>query len=51
MEKQTFEEAVKPLIKWVAENCNPHATVLVDCTSAELLQGSECVINEEFLVD
>ena len=51
MEKQTFEEAVKPLIKWLAENCNPHAIVTVSSTSAELLHGVESVFTEEFLVD
>ncbi|WP_223497871.1 hypothetical protein [Serratia sp. JSRIV001] len=34
-----FEEAAKPLIKWLAENVHPHHTVIVTSTNAELLEG------------
>lgn len=34
-----FKEAVLPLIKWLAENKNPHAKVIVTCTDAQLLEG------------
>lgn len=36
---QTFEEAVRPLIKWLAENKNPHAKVIVTNIGAELVEG------------
>lgn len=51
-EKMTsFEEAAKPLIKWMAENVHPHHSAIVTCTDAELLM-SECVVKtEEFLKD
>jgi hypothetical protein len=32
----SFEEAAKPLIKWLAENVHPHHTVIVTSTNAEL---------------
>jgi len=34
-----FEEAARPLIKWLNENYHPHVTVIVTPTSAELLEG------------
>lgn len=46
-----FEEAAKPLIKWLAESVHPHHTVIVTSTHAELLQGEHVVNTEEFLKD
>ena len=34
-----FEEAARPLIKWLCDNHHPHVTVIVTPTSAELLEG------------
>ncbi|HDT1287360.1 TPA: hypothetical protein QHR42_001734 [Enterobacter asburiae] len=47
----SFEDVVKPVIKWLNDNANPHASVIVDCTSAELLTGEIGVHTEEFLKD
>lgn len=47
----SFEEAAKPLIKWLAENVHPHHTVIVTSTSAELLEGSMSFQTEEYLKD
>lgn len=47
----TFKEASKPLIKWLNENANPHASVIVDCTGAELLTGEIAFNTKEFLKD
>lgn len=41
MEPKTFEEAVKPLMKWLADNYHPHMKVLVDSTTAERLEDQE----------
>ncbi|ATG01239.1 Uncharacterised protein [Lelliottia amnigena] len=46
-----FEEAAKPLIKWLAESAHPHHTVIVTSTSAEPFQGEHVVKTEEFLKD
>lgn len=49
--KNSFEEAAKPLIKWLAENVNPHHQAVVTSTDAELL-STECFVkNESFLRD
>ncbi|WP_155403091.1 hypothetical protein [Hafnia alvei] len=48
---KSFEEAAKPLIKWLAENVHPHHSAVVTSTDAELFM-SECVVKtEEFLKD
>lgn len=47
----SFEEAAKPLIKWLAENVNPHHQAVVTSTDAELL-STECFVkNDSFLKD
>jgi hypothetical protein len=40
-EKQRDEmlEAAKPLMKWLAENFNPHTTAIVHAAHIELLEG------------
>lgn len=47
----SMEEAAKPLVKWLNENCNPHVIIIVDSVSAELLRGQMRVQIEEFLRD
>jgi hypothetical protein len=45
-----FEEASRPLIKWMAENCHPHTAVLVDSVSAELFEGQLTFCTEQYVV-
>lgn len=49
--QETFEDAAKPLIQWLNENATPHASVIVDCTSAVLFTGEIAVNTKEFLKD
>lgn len=49
--QESFEAAAKPLIKWLNENANTHASVIVNATSAELLSGEIGIHTEEFLKD
>jgi hypothetical protein len=46
MKEETFEQAVAPLMEWLAKNSNPHATVIVTSQDAELLHGVECFNTE-----
>jgi hypothetical protein len=46
-----FGDIVRPVIKWLAENANPHAKVIIDSTSAELVSGERSVNTEEYLRD
>lgn len=50
-QRREFEEAAKPLIKWLNENWHPHVKVLVDQTSAEVVEGCLVFRTEEFLKD
>lgn len=47
----SFEDVVKPVIKWLNENANPHASVIVDVTNATLFTGEIGVYTEEFIKD
>lgn len=46
-----FEEAVKPLIKYLSENHNPHTEVRVTSTCAELLEGQKTFKTDRYLID
>ncbi len=49
--RKEFEELSKPLMKFLCENCHPHVTVVIEPTSAELLEGQMAVNTDEFVVD
>ena len=49
--KKGFIEACEPLMKWLAENCHPHAKVIMHSTCAELVEGEMSHKTDEFLVD
>lgn len=34
-----FEKVVKPVIKFLSENCNPHVQIIVSQTNAEMVVG------------
>jgi len=48
---KTFEDAVKPLMKWLCENTHPHTTAIVTGNLAKLVEGVENVHTNEFIVD
>lgn len=50
-EVDVFAQAAEPLIKWLAENVNPHHSVIVTATGAELLSGEKIHNTEKFLRD
>jgi hypothetical protein len=49
--KVEFDELVRPLIKWIAENQHPHTKIVIDATSAVLWEGIMALSTEEYLVD
>ncbi|MBQ4999854.1 hypothetical protein [Klebsiella pneumoniae] len=49
--RSSFENVVKPVIKWLNENANPHTSVSIDATSAHLLTGEIGIHTEEFIKD
>lgn len=50
-DKVTFEEAAKPLMKWLCENKNPHTYIIVTGTVSEMVEGVEVINTHEFVID
>lgn len=50
-ERNEFEELVKPLMKWMAENLHPHTKIIIEANSAVLVEGILAVSTNEFIVD
>lgn len=50
-QRQAFEKAARPLIEWLAQNMHPHSTVIVNATTAELLDGVCVFRTDDYLVD
>jgi hypothetical protein len=50
-QRAEFLEAAKPLIQWLNDNVHPHHHIVVDSTSAQLVQGQMHVITTEYLRD
>lgn len=50
-EKFEFEKAAEPMIKYLAENHHPHMQVLIDSTSAILLEQEKRYTNSSYVVD
>lgn len=48
---KSFEEAAKPLIKWLAEHEHPHHTAIVTSDHAELLESKLSFPTSEFIKD
>lgn len=50
-QKHEFEAAVKPLIKWINDKCDPHTKVIVEPTCAEVVSGEQVFNTTEFVND
>lgn len=48
---ESFQEASKPLVKWLNENCHPMMSVTVEPTGAELFAGCAKINIEEYIKD
>ncbi|UFH70561.1 hypothetical protein [Morganella morganii] len=46
-----FEELIKPVMKYLAENHHPHTSITVTSNSAEMLESAQCVATDEYLKD
>lgn len=47
----SFENVVKPVMRWLTENKHPHMSIIIEATRAELVEGIECVATDEFIKD
>lgn len=50
-QKTDFEAAAIPMIKFLAENFYPHVKVIIESDSAEILESSAKIIDNNFIVD
>jgi len=50
-QRAEFEKLALPLIEWLNKNGNPHMTIVIDQTSAEVLSGELSIYTEAFLKD
>lgn len=48
---QRFVKSAEPLMKYLAENHNPHASIIITSTTAELVIGEMIHNTDEFLKD
>lgn len=46
-----FESLAKPLIKFLCDKFNPHTSIIITATDAEILQGMAAISTTEFLRD
>jgi len=46
-----FEEIAKLMIKYLAENHNPHTSIIITSNGAELVEGKMCISTGEFIKD
>ena len=49
--KDDFAEIVEPMIEWLNNNHHPHTTIIIDCDSAELVEGIRCHKTDKFIKD
>jgi len=49
--KDELEELLKPAVKWLCEEADPHAKIIIEPTGAELLSGSAGFRIEEFILN
>lgn len=49
--EQSFEEVVRPLMKWLADNYHPHCKVIVESDRAELIEGQQSYVTKDFIKD
>ncbi len=49
--RDEFKELTSPLIRFLNENCNPHAKIIIETDSAELLMGECAFYTKEFIKD
>lgn len=45
-----FNNLVRPIMKWMADNLHPHTKIIIESNSAELVEGCMAVSTDEYLV-
>jgi hypothetical protein len=50
-QQKEFVKLAEPLMKYLAENHNPHTTVIINSTHSEIVGGQFSFTNYEFVKD
>lgn len=50
-QQEEFRLICNPLLFWLNENCHPHVSVIIDGTSAELVEGICTSRTDQFVKD
>jgi hypothetical protein len=50
-QREQFEALARPLMDWLCANGNPHMSILIDSTSAQLVSGEIGFSTTEYLRD
>lgn len=50
-ERKEFEDAVRPAIKWMAENQHPFTRLIIQGNLAELFSSEMSLVTDEYTVD
>ncbi len=50
-QREEFERLADPMIRFLCENCHPHTTVIIENSSAVLLEAQVGHVNESFIKD
>jgi hypothetical protein len=50
-QRESFDVAARPLIKWLCENCHPHVIAIVEPTRVELTEGVYFTLIKNYVKD
>ena len=50
-QRKEFEEAARPLMAFLSDNCHPHVTAIVDYSRSYLLEGVVSFVTEDYVKD
>ena len=50
-QEKEFRVLSEELIKWISKNCHPHCSIIIDSTSAELVEGIYCAVTNKYILD
>lgn len=48
--KETFEDVTSSVIDWMERNCNPHNTIIISQSSAELVSGEKAFVPDKYKI-
>ncbi len=48
---KNFEEASRPLMKYLGQNHHPHTSAYITNNRAELLEGQQAFVSDDYILD